>query len=114
MEIVVVSHAAFLGTLEGTDGTFSLSHFIQQPSSRVTETITVERLRNAQWRTYEFATEEDIKLTNCKPYALFETAESKKRNDPVLPTPEEALLIRKKTEAAEKAKEKARTPRRGW
>jgi len=74
----------------------------------------VERLRNAQWRTYEFATEEDMKMTNCKPYALFETAESKRRNDPVLPTPEEVVLSRKKAEAAEKAKEKARNLRRGW
>ncbi len=53
-------------------------------------------------------------MTNCKPYALFETTESKRRNDPILPTPEEAVLIRKKVEAAEKAKEKAKTLRRGW
>ncbi len=39
VEIVVVSHAAFLGTLEGTDGTYSLlSKFILQAPNMVTNT----------------------------------------------------------------------------
>jgi hypothetical protein len=109
VEIVVVSHAAFLGTLEGTDGSYfhePLDICCEIASVEYLLTCcTVERLRNAQWRTYEFPTEEDIKKLKCSSYTLLETRESKKRNDTISPTIEEALLIHKKLQA-EKLKER--------
>jgi hypothetical protein len=67
----------------------------------------VERLRNAQWRTYEFATEADIKALKLSPYSLVETRESKKRNDSISLTIEEAIMFQRRLRA-EKLKYKTK------
>ncbi|KAH7417484.1 histidine phosphatase superfamily [Cadophora sp. MPI-SDFR-AT-0126] len=56
VHIVVVSHGAFLATLEGEDE---------------------ERLHNAEYKTYEFATEEMVAANVASQFDLVETEESK-------------------------------------